>query len=207
MADGTSTMLTGEQLTAPIDFENMMINNATLFYTKNACTTMAEIKTVLSTLDDRLGLGKDSISFKASPKVVEYDYAGKLDRSCKEMEDITAWTVEVEGDVLDFKKTVLQVSLMEKVDSETDTDFEIYSPKSAFNNDYSDYVTLLVVGRVKSNDKPIILKVNNTYNSEGFNIKFKDKDNAVTGVKFSGKYSFKNPTQKPFEIIIPKKAS
>jgi hypothetical protein len=182
---------------------NMVIGNATLYY---GSFDVSNIDTLLSGLtdDNKLGLGKDSVKFTAKPKITDYDYAGKEDRKVKNMEEITGWEVKVEGDCLDFNEKALKASLMKKDATNKSTTYDLYVPYPELNNDC--YGDVLVVGRLKNNDKPIAIIVFNAYNSDGIQFECKDKNNSAVKLAFEGSYSMENPNDTPFRIIVPKVA-
>lgn len=184
-----------------INIANMLINNATLYTAKVNRETEPTITSLISLIVDenKFGLGKDSIKFEAKPTITEYDFAGKLDDSYKDMEEITGWNVSLTGDVLDISEKVLEYSCFKKVE-DTDTEYVRYEPCERINSEI--YKDLIVVGEVKGKKEKIILIIYNTFNEDGLSIEFKDKDNNAASLSFKGKKTLAG--EKSFDILIPK---
>ena len=185
---------------------NELINNATLFINrtplKDSEITIEKILSLM-TVENRLGLGKDSIKFEAKPSVTEYDFAGKLDNSVKWFEEITGWKVSLEGDILDINKNLVDVSLMENLE-DNNKDYKIFKAKERLKD--TDYSDIIVCGELKGTDKTVIIYVRNTFNEDGLSITFKDKDNNAATLKFTGKSELDFTTMKmttPFFLLYP----
>ena len=185
---------------------NELINNATLFINrtplKDSEITIEKILSLM-TVENRLGLGKDTIKFEAKPSVTEYDFAGKLDNSVKWFEEITGWKVSLEGDILDINKNLVDVSLMENLE-DNNKDYKIFKPKERLKD--TDYSDIIVCGELKGTDKTVIIYVRNTFNEDGLSITFKDKDNNAATLKFTGKSELDFTTMKmttPFFLLYP----
>ncbi|GKX65836.1 hypothetical protein [Inconstantimicrobium mannanitabidum] len=179
---------------------NMIVENGVFYY---GTFDTSNIDTFLAGLTDtqKLGLGKDSIKFNASPKLHDYDFAGKGDRKVKGMEGL-AWEIKASGTCIDFNDKVLGASLLEKDSSNASTKFDVFKPLSDIKTEL--YKDLLIVGKEKGKTDPVAILIKNTYNNNGVSLEMKDKENAGVSLEFEGHYDMTDLDDAPFRIFKPK---
>lgn len=190
------------ETTTTLKPKNMLVDNATLYVGTFDTTDLDTFITSL-TADKKLGLGKDSIKFSATPNITEYDFAGKKDAKVADMQSIENWEVSVEGDCLDFNENCITVCGLEKEVLETgsSTTYNKYVPVIGdMEDNMKDFV---VVGKVKGSTNVVAILVKNCFNTDGISLEFADKDNNAFKLTLQAHYKIDALTTPPFEIIAP----
>ncbi|WP_346884881.1 hypothetical protein [Clostridium sp. UBA4395] len=178
---------------------NILVDSAVLYYGTFDLTT--GLDTVMTTIKDKeLGLAKGSLKFEAKPEIRDIEHCGALERKIVGLQRIMKWDVKAEAEILDFNKTVLEASLIKKVEN-TSTKFDVYEPSDKIV--VADYKDLLIVGQKHGSSDPIIIHILNSYNADGISFETKDNDEASTAMTFNGCYKF-NSNEKPFRVYMPK---
>lgn len=154
-----------------------------------------EYKTIVNNMF--LGLTRDGVSVAAKPNIKEIDFDGKLDRKVKGMDRILGWEVTAECQTLELGEKLLDVSLFKKV-SGSSQKFDKYIPSNEMQ-----YNDVLLIGTLSKTQEPILFLVKNAYNSEGFAVETKDKDEAGVKMSLVGTYEL-GSNDAPFEIYMPK---
>lgn len=183
--------------------KRMLVGDAVLYvgvfnFDDDADTIMAQL-----TAENRLGLGKDKVSFKATPNIVDYEFSGRNDKSVKEMQGICGWQVEVTGDCLDLNETVLTNALMKKVGTDPSTKYDVYTgiegkiPEDA-------YLDIAIVGKDHISNKLVAILVKDCIGTE-FALEFaNNEEDVATPLNLKPCYSIEELGKVPFKIIAPK---
>ena len=180
----------------------MIVDNAVL-YTSSTGFDFDDIDAIVAACTDtnRLGLGKDKIKFTATPSIVQYDFAGRKDKAVKEMQEVSAWEVSLEGDCLDFNEKVLKTNLIKK-GTTTSTKNEVYEPlEGEIPSDC--YLDIAIAGRVFGSTDKVIIVLKDCLGSE-FGLEFGDKDNIPVPLNLKPHYSIESLNDIPFKIITKK---
>ncbi|WP_024614689.1 hypothetical protein [Clostridium sp. Ade.TY] len=144
---------------------NLILSEASIYTGDFSKLTIQNTDEFIKTLDQYyLGMTKDKVTISAKPKIRNIKNAAK---QVKGFETIDEWTVKISGDLLDFNKNYLDISLFEK--SETK-----YASKMGLI-DVTDYKDVIVIGYNDEN-KPEIILVRNCLNKEGLNLSAVAKD-------------------------------
>ena len=182
--------------------KTMIVDNATI-YVAPSNVDLSKIDDIVSACVEanRLGLGKDKIKFSAKPSITQYDFAGRKDKAVKEMQEVSAWEVSLEGDCLDFNETVLKANMLKKTTA-TSTTHEVYAAiEGEIPADC--YLDILVAGRVFGSTDKVIIALKNCLGSE-FGLEFGDKDNIPVPLNLKPHYSIETLNNIPFKIITNK---
>ena len=180
----------------------MIVDNAVL-YTTSTGFDFDDIDAIVAACVDenRLGLGKDKIKFTATPSIVQYDFAGRKDKAVKEMQEVSAWEVSLEGDCLDFNGTVLKANMLKKATT-TSTTHEVYE---AVEGEIPEdcYLDILVAGRVFGSTDKVIIALKDCLGTE-FSLEYADADNVPVPLNLTPHYSIDSLNKVPFRIITKK---
>lgn len=156
----------------------------------------------LDTINDKLfGITKGGLDFTAKAKIREIEFDGKLDKSIKEMERVTGWDIKAETEALEITDKIFTMSLLNKGTSTTK--FDVYTGLEGLIKS-SNYSNIVIVGTLTKTAEPIILELKNVFNTEGFNFKGKDKDEASYKMSFVPRYDISKLNETPFKIYNPK---
>lgn len=183
--------------------KRMLVGDAVLYvgtfnFDDEVDTIMAQL-----TAENRLGLGKDKVSFKATPNIVDYEFSGRNDKSVKEMQGVCGWQVEVTGDCLDLNEKVLTNALMKKVEGTTSTKYDVYTgiegkiPEDA-------YLDIAIVGKDHISNQLVAILVKDCIGTE-FALEFaNNEEDVATPLNLKPCYSIEELDKVPFKIIAPK---
>ena len=182
--------------------KTMIVDNATI-YVAPSNVDLSKIDDIVSACVEanRLGLGKDKIKFSAKPSITQYDFAGRKDKAVKEMQEVSAWEVSLEGDCLDFNGTVLKANMLKKATT-TSTTHEVYE---AVEGEIPEdcYLDILVAGRVFGSTDKVIIALKDCLGTE-FALEYADSDNVAVPLNLTPHYSIDSLDEVPFKIITKK---
>lgn len=184
--------------TANTKFDDILLDNATVFFTNADVTAIDALMTAIQT--DKLGTTKGEFKVKVEPQIRGIEYAGKMDRDTKEAERITGWKITAEGEMLNFNDKILTASLMVK-ETNASTKYDVYGLKKSI--DVTDYKSLVAIGKMKNRNDYGVIILNNTFNDAGLEFGMKDNDEASTKFNFTAKYTADDDTP-PFKFLKPK---
>lgn len=150
-----------------------------------------------------IGATKDGGEFSAKPELRQIQVDG-VKGDAKGLDVLDKWIVYIKANVLEVKKETLMAALCAaKVDEKSNQEYDIISAKNEI--ELSDYVENITwVGTLSGSDKPAIIQIYNALNTEGLTLGFKDKDQSVIAMNFSGRYSMDQFDKPPFDIYYPK---
>jgi hypothetical protein len=150
-----------------------------------------------------IGATKGGGEFSAVPSVRQIEVDGVAGRA-KGLEIIDSWEVYLKATVLEIKKeTVQQALCASKVDTESNTDYDVLSANAEISiDDYIDNVAW--VGTISGSEKPVIIIVKNALNTDGLKLTTQDKSEATIEMTFYGHYTQDDLNTPPFEIYYPK---
>ena len=144
---------------------NLILSEASVYAGDFSKLTIQNTDEFIKTLDQYyLGLFKDKVTISAKPKIRQIKNAAK---QVKGFEMIDEWDVKISGDLLDFNKNYLDISLFEKTETK-------YTAKMGLI-DVTDYKDVIIIG-YNDEKKPEIVLVKNCLNKEGLNLSAVAKD-------------------------------
>lgn len=152
--------------------------------------------------DKFLGLSKGGIKLDVIPNIRKIEFDGRLEKEVMGLDRVTKWDCKAEGSIVEFNRKILQASLLKQDSTATSTKYDCFVPSANIEN--SDYKTLLIVGTLHGTDTPIMVELNNTYNSEGFNFEGKDNDESACKMAFAGHYDSQKMNVAPCKVWIGK---
>ena len=181
-----------------MDLNHIVWDSATLYYGKFDLTN---IDTLTAQLEGKeLGLSDGGVTFTSTPEIRQIPVQGHLDRKLKGFERIIKVDGKVAGEILALNKSVLEMSLYKK-ETITSTKYEKYVPHTGVIEDDM-YGDLLVVGTT-TGDVPVIVHIQNTYNTE-LPLDTKDKEEGKIKVNFESAYDPKKNKEVPVAVYLPK---
>lgn len=150
-----------------------------------------------------IGATKDGGEFQAKPELRQIQVDG-VKGAAMGLDVVDSWNVYIKANVLEIKKeTIVSALCTASVDTESKEDYDIITAKNEISlSDYIDNITW--IGTLSGTEKPVIIQVENTIDTEGLTLATKDKDQAVITMTFEGRYSMKNLDRPPFKILYPK---
>ena len=181
-----------------INMNEIVWDSATLYYGKFDLTN---IDTLMTQLEGKeLGLSDGGVTFTSTPEIRQIPVQGHLDRKLKGFERIIKVDGKVEGEILVVNKNTLEMSLYKK-ESTTSTKYDKYVPHTGIIEDDM-YGDLLVVGTT-TGEVPVIVHIQNTYNTE-LALETADKEEGKVKINFESAYDPKKDKEVPVAIYLPK---
>ena len=181
-----------------ININQVVWDSATLYYGKFDLTN---IDTLMEQLQGKeLGLSDGGVTFTSTPEIRQIPVQGHLDRKLIGFERIIKVDGKVEGEILVVNKNTLEQSLYKK-ESTTSTKYDKYVPHTGIIEDDM-YGDLLVVGTT-TGEVPVIVHIQNTYNTE-LALETADKEEGKVQINFESAYDPKKDKEVPVAIYLPK---
>ena len=149
-----------------------------------------------------LGATQGGGEFSAVPSIRQVEVDG-----VKGLETIDSWEVYIKATILEATVDSIRVALSAAaVDTESDPEYDIITGNPDIDlDDYIDNVTW--IGTLSGSEKPVIIQIYNSLNTDGLKLTVKDKGEATIPVTFYGHYSPEELDSPPFAIYYPKKAA
>lgn len=151
-----------------------------------------------------LGATKGGGEFSAKPNIRQIEIDG-VKGAAKGMEVIDSWDVSMKANLIEITKESIVSSLCAAtVDSASNDDYYVIKGKEYIDDeDYTENITY--VGTISGSDKPVIVQVFNSINTEGLTLATQDKSETVIAAVFKGHYA-EDDENPPFAIYYPKEA-
>lgn len=183
---------------AEVKAKEFIVDTPTLYYGDIDLSNPDTWSTLLK--GKEIGYSKGGLKFSAKPTIRQIEYDGRMEKQVQGMDRITKWDISAEGEIVQFRPELLTMSLIKK-GTTASTKFDVYEPSNELVT--GDYKPLVIVGKVHNSDEPIIIVVENTYNSEGF--EFEGKDNDESSAKFTMNAHYKQDSNEaPCKIYCKK---
>lgn len=149
---------------------------------------------------DKVAVSDSGVTISATPEIIDIPYAGSFERRNKGDQVVIKTDIKVEGEVIILNEKVLKASLLKKDATVTSTKYDVYVPVSGALVE-SDYINLVIVGKLKGSNTPAIAVVKNCLNYEGLSIETKDKETGKSKMVFEGAYE---GDTNPYKLYLPK---
>lgn len=149
-----------------------------------------------------IGATKGGGEFSAKPNIRNIEIDGVKGKA-KGMEVIDSWDVTLKANLIEVTKDTVSTSLCAaEVDESSNEDYYIIQGKDYIADD--DYIeNITYVGTISGSDKPVIIQVLNSINTEGLSLSMQDKSETVIAATFTGHYD-DDDDNPPFKIYYPK---
>jgi len=151
-----------------------------------------------------LGATQGGGSFNAVPTVRQITVDGGK-TNIKELEIIDEWVVTMVANVKEVtaENIALALGAAKVEDTGAPEGYKKITGKEEFAAaDYQDNITW--VGRLKGNEKPVIIVIKNALSLNGLSLTVADKNEAMIPITLTGHYGLDKLEETPFEIYYPK---
>jgi hypothetical protein len=170
--------------------QNLIIDSGALY--KNYGTETEALVSATS--------GGNTFTVKQNTRQVKVD---GIKGSAKGLEFVTDTQITLATNLLEVTSNILQLVLHGEVDDTTDPDYDVITGKTTITD--GDYLTnIALVGKISGKNKPCIIILKNTLNTDGLSWATKDDTDNVLKCTFTAYIDPLTPNELPYEIRFPK---
>lgn len=170
-------------------------------FLRGAFRTKAAVLAAMQNEETNLGATNGGGSFTATPNYRQAAVDGGI-TNIKDLITIDDWAITMVANVKAITVKNLELALgAADIDTTTNEGYSTIKGKTDF--EVEDYGSITWAGRLKGNDEPVIIIIQNAISLNGITLTVADKDEATIPITLTACYDLADLDAVPFEILYP----